>query len=57
MLWYGTPWAKGSAEMTDLAKDDYKHFVCVEIANAASDIVEIKPGDEYNLITHYSVQR
>ncbi|MFW5444415.1 MAG: D-hexose-6-phosphate mutarotase [Methylococcaceae bacterium] len=51
------PWAKGSDQMADLTKDDYKHFVCVEIANAASETVEVLPGSEYKLITHYSVQR
>ncbi len=51
------PWAKGSSEMTDLAADDYKCFVCVEIANAASDTVKIQPGGIYTMITHYSVQR
>lgn len=49
------PWAKGSAEMTDLESDDYKHFICVEIANAASDKVEVMPGSEYRLVTNYCV--
>jgi len=49
------PWAKGSAEMKDLDKDDYKHFICLEIANAASDIVEILPNSEYKIATNYSI--
>ena len=48
------PWSKGSAEMKDLANDDYKYFICVEIANAA-DSVKIEPGCQYKLISHYSV--
>ena len=50
------PWSKGSAEMKDLASDDYKHFICVEIANA-SDRVKIEPGCQYKLTSHYSVIR
>ena len=49
------PWVKGSAEMKDLDKDDYKHFICLEIANAASDIVEILPNSEYRIATNYSI--
>ena len=49
------PWVKGSAAMKDLDKDDYKHFICLEIANAASDIVEILPNSEYRIATNYSV--
>ena len=49
------PWVKGSAAMTDLDSDDYKHFVCVEIANAASDKVEIVPDSEYRIVTNYSL--
>lgn len=49
------PWIKGAAAMQDLDKDDYKHFICLEVANAASSIVEILPGNEYRMMTHYSV--
>ncbi len=48
------PWAKGSSQISDLDEDDYKHFVCVEIANAASDKVEIPAGTEYIMTTSYS---
>ncbi|MCK4842142.1 MAG: D-hexose-6-phosphate mutarotase [Methylococcales bacterium] len=49
------PWVKGSAEITDLESDDYRHFICVEIANVASDIVEILPDSEYRIVTNYSL--
>jgi len=49
------PWAKGAEEMKDLDKDDYKHFICLEIANAASDIVEILPNSEYRIATNYRI--
>ena len=49
------PWVKGSAEMTDLDNDDYKHFICLEIANAAADSVEILPDSEYRIDANYSI--
>lgn len=49
------PWIERSAEISDLDRDDYKHFVCIEIANAASSTVEISPGEEYKMLTKYSV--
>jgi len=49
------PWVKGSAEMTDLDNDDYKHFICLEIANAVADSVEILPNSEYRMDANYSI--
>ena len=51
------PWDKGAAEMTDLDGDDYKHFICVEIANAASDKIETHPATVYRMLTNYSIVR
>jgi len=50
------PWVERSAEISDLNSDDYKHFICIEIANAAADQVEIPAGEEYAMSTHYSVK-
>lgn len=47
------PWVKISASMADLKDDDYQRFVCVETTNAATDIIEIKPGGEYRLGANY----
>jgi glucose-6-phosphate 1-epimerase len=49
------PWAKGSAAIKDLDSEDYKHFVCVEIANTAASRVEIPPEGEYKIFTNYSI--
>ncbi len=49
------PWVERSAEISDLGSDDYKHFICIEIANAASSKVQIQPGDKYKMLTNYSV--
>ena len=51
------PGPDGAAKMQDLKADDYKRFVCVEIANTASNIVKIEPGSEYSMVTSYSVER
>lgn len=48
------PWIKGAA-MADLDKEDYKHFICLEVANAAADKVEISPNSEYKMLANYSL--
>ena len=50
------PWDKGSEKIVDLDSDDYKHFICVEIANTASNTVKLLPNEEYKLLTNYSIQ-
>ncbi|BCG65742.1 MAG: glucose-6-phosphate 1-epimerase [Methyloprofundus sp.] len=49
------PWAEIAAEMADLKNDDYKYFICLEVANVATDGVEILPGSEYRMDANYSV--
>jgi glucose-6-phosphate 1-epimerase len=51
------PWAKISAQMGDLKDDDYEHFVCVETANAGSEVVEIAPGGECRVAANYLIER
>ena len=51
------PWAKISAEMGDLQDDDYRRLLCVEITNAATDVVEIAPNSEFRLVANYRVER
>jgi glucose-6-phosphate 1-epimerase len=48
------PWAK---KMDDLKNDDYERFVCVETANAGSEVVEIAPGDECRVVANYLIER
>lgn len=49
------PWAQISANMGDLRDDDYRRFVCVETANAAEDVIEIKAGDRHCLGAEFSL--
>ncbi len=50
------PGATISANMADLGDLDYQKFVCVETANTANEIIEIAPGDDYNMTANYSFQ-
>jgi len=51
------PWAAITAGMADLDDDAYKHFICVETANAADDVIEIAAGEEHRLMATYSVSQ
>lgn len=51
------PWAEITAGMADLDDDAYKHFICVETANAADDVVELAAGEEHRLTATYSVSQ
>jgi glucose-6-phosphate 1-epimerase len=43
------PWSEIAAKMADLGDADYKHFVCVETANAANEIITVAAGAEYRM--------
>jgi glucose-6-phosphate 1-epimerase len=49
------PWVEIAAEMADLKNDDYKSFICLEVANVAEDGIEILPNSECRVEAHYSV--
>jgi len=49
------PWAEISADMADLMNDDYRHFVCVETANAATNSIEVEAGGEHRLVAEYGL--
>ena len=50
------PGATISAKMADLGDRDYQHFVCVETANAANEIIEVAAGSEYKMTAHYAIE-
>lgn len=51
------PWVEISKKMADLEEEDYKHFICVETVNTATEVVEVSPDSEYRLRANYSVNR
>jgi glucose-6-phosphate 1-epimerase len=49
------PGADISAKMADLGDRDYEHFVCVETANAANEVITIPAGEQYQMTAQYAV--
>ncbi len=52
-------WNPGQAktvEMTDLANNDYKKFICIEAANTACDKVVVKAGLSHCLTVNYAIE-
>jgi glucose-6-phosphate 1-epimerase len=43
------PWIEKAKRLSDMENDDYRHFVCVEPANADTDTVTLEPGAEHLL--------
>lgn len=49
------PWSKTARKMPDLADTAYQQFICVEVGNVASDVIEIEPGCQHSLQANYSL--
>jgi len=49
------PWQKISQDSADLTDDAYQHFVCVETANAAKEVISIGPGENRRLSASYEI--
>lgn len=49
------PWVDISKNSGDLTDDAYQQFVCVETANAAEDVIEIQPNENYTIGVGYSI--
>jgi glucose-6-phosphate 1-epimerase len=50
------PWVDISRQSQDLEDDSYQHFICVETANAAENIITIAPDETYTLGVVYHIQ-
>jgi D-hexose-6-phosphate mutarotase len=43
------PWIDKAGEMKDFGDGEYKSMVCVETANADTDVISLAPGDTHTL--------
>lgn len=43
------PGAEGARTFTDMPPEEWRHFVCLEAANAGSDVIELAPGAHHTL--------
>lgn len=50
------PWVEISEQSQDLKNDSYQHFICVETANAADDIITIAADETHTLGVEYHIQ-
>jgi D-hexose-6-phosphate mutarotase len=50
------PWAARAAQMGDLGDDGWKHFVCVESANARENAVTVTAGKSHTMAVEYRVE-
>lgn len=50
------PWAETGARFGDMGPEGYRHMLCVETTNAASDVAIVAPGGNYTLAMEYSVE-
>jgi glucose-6-phosphate 1-epimerase len=49
------PWKELCEQSVDLKPDDYTRFVCVETANSADNVIEVKSGEVFSLHVTYSI--
>lgn len=50
------PWIEKANKLGDLGPEGYRKMLCVESANAASDVVTVAPQQEHHLWVRYSVE-
>lgn len=50
------PWEEVANKMGDLGENGYRKMVCVESANAMSDVVKIKPHEKFSLSVTYEIE-
>lgn len=49
------PWEERAKTFGDIPEDGYRHFVCVETANAGDDVIHLEPGAEHTLMAEFQV--
>lgn len=51
------PWQESASKMGDMGDAGYRTMLCVETANAATDVVTIEPGKAHHLWVKYEIQK
>jgi glucose-6-phosphate 1-epimerase len=41
------PWQQGAAALSDLGKDEWRNFICVEASNVLGSAISLAPGEEH----------
>jgi glucose-6-phosphate 1-epimerase len=54
VLW--NPAAALSAKLADLGPEDWRHFACIETANAAENAVDLAPGQAHTMEMQLSIE-
>lgn len=49
------PWIDKAKRMGDFGDEEYKQMVCIETANAGTDVITLEPGESHTLTTCISV--
>lgn len=50
------PWRDKAAEVPDIGDDDWRHFVCIEGANAFENAVRLGPGESHTMTYRLEVR-
>jgi len=53
VIW--NPWHQGASTLKDLNDNDYCYFICLESANVADHLIELKASEQHTLSCHYVV--
>lgn len=54
VIW--NPWIEKSRRLADFGDDEYSRMICVETTNAATDVVNLVPGETHRLLTAISLK-
>ena len=49
------PWIEKEKSFADMASGEYREMVCVETCNAATDIIQIAPGEQHSLVAELRI--
>ena len=50
------PWAEKGAAFGDMGEEGYRHMLCVETTNAATDVVTLKAGESFTQYSRYMLE-